>query len=55
MFNFKKSLIFFDIYWRRKYPRRLEDTLNKEKTNWKPTLRNQRNEFIKNKKYENKK
>ena len=36
----------------KKYPSRLEDTLDKEKANWKTTLRNRRNEFNKKLKYE---
>ena len=32
----------------KKYPSRLEDTLDKEKANWKTALRNRRNELNKN-------
>ena len=35
------------------YPSWLEDTLDKEKVNWKTTQRNRRNEFNKKLKYEN--
>ena len=52
MFTSKKFLIFWDLL-KKKYPSRIEDTLDKEKANWKTTLRNRRNEFIKKLKYEN--
>ena len=38
---------------KKKHSSRLEDTLEKEKANWKTTLKNRRNEFNKKLKYEN--
>ena len=51
--NYLKDVYFQEVFdflgsIDKKYPSRLEDTLNKEKANWKTILRNRRNEFIKN-------
>ena len=53
MLTIKKFLIFWHLSKKKKYSHRLEVTLDKEKTNWKTTLRNGRNEFNKKLKYEN--
>ena len=50
---FQEVFDFLGSIEEKKYPSRLEDTLDKEKANWKTTLRNRRNEFIKKLKYEN--
>ena len=45
---FQEVFDFLGSIEEKKYPSKLEDTLDKEKANWKTTLRNRRNEFIKN-------
>ena len=49
---FQEVFDFLTSFEEKKYLSRLEDTLGKEKkTNWKTTLRNRRNGFIKNKEW----
>ena len=50
---FQEVFDFLGSIEEKKYPSRLEDTLDKKKANWKTTRRNRRNEFIKKLKYEN--
>ena len=50
---FQEVFDFLGSIEEKKYPSRLEDTLDKEKANWKTTLRNRRNEFTEKLKYEN--
>ena len=49
---FQEVFDFLGSIEEKKYPSKLEDTLDKEKANWKTTLRNRRNEFNKKLKYE---